>query len=150
MHQHNVDFVGGDFNMCAFSTVGDVFSDPEATRSCGVSSDSTTHPVNVQGSSLCPSAHMNGESTLTAVTSTTMQISVLDSVTKQLTFLFSSISAQPTYLAPTASCAVNKRNKEGLSADTTDMNGGRDDVLDCEVAHQSHVCPPFHILWYHM
>ena len=29
MHQHNVDFVGGDFNMSAFSTVGDVFSDPE-------------------------------------------------------------------------------------------------------------------------
>ena len=29
MKQHNVDFVGGDFNMSALSTVGDVFSDPE-------------------------------------------------------------------------------------------------------------------------
>ena len=29
MHQHNVDFIGGDFNTSAFSTVGDVFSDPE-------------------------------------------------------------------------------------------------------------------------
>ena len=29
MHQHNVDFIGGDFNMSAFSTVGNVFSDPE-------------------------------------------------------------------------------------------------------------------------
>ena len=29
MVQHNVDFIGGDFNMSAFSTVGDVFSDPE-------------------------------------------------------------------------------------------------------------------------
>ena len=29
MQQHNVDFIGGDFNMSAFSTVGDVFSDPE-------------------------------------------------------------------------------------------------------------------------
>ena len=29
MKQHNVDFIGGDFNMSAFSTVGDVFSDPE-------------------------------------------------------------------------------------------------------------------------
>ena len=29
MHQHNVDFFGGDFNMSAFSTVGDVFSDQE-------------------------------------------------------------------------------------------------------------------------
>ena len=27
--QHNVDFIGSDFNMSAFSTVGDVFSDPE-------------------------------------------------------------------------------------------------------------------------
>ena len=29
MKQHNVDIVGGDFNMSAFSTVGDLFSDPE-------------------------------------------------------------------------------------------------------------------------
>ena len=29
MKQHNVDVIGGDFNMSAFSTVGDVFSDPE-------------------------------------------------------------------------------------------------------------------------
>ena len=28
MRDHNVDFVGGDFNMSAFSTVSDVFSDP--------------------------------------------------------------------------------------------------------------------------
>ena len=31
MKQHNVDFIGGDFNMSAFSTVGDVFSDPECS-----------------------------------------------------------------------------------------------------------------------
>ena len=39
MKQHNVDFIGGHFNMSAFSTVGDVFSDTEfsapATRFCG-------------------------------------------------------------------------------------------------------------------
>ena len=29
MKQHSVDFIGGDFNMSAFSTVGDVFSDTE-------------------------------------------------------------------------------------------------------------------------
>ena len=29
LKQHNVDFIGGDFNMSAFSTVGDVFSDTE-------------------------------------------------------------------------------------------------------------------------
>ena len=27
--EHNVDFIGGDFNMSAFSTVGDVFTDAE-------------------------------------------------------------------------------------------------------------------------
>ena len=29
VHQHNVDFIGGDFNMSALSTVGGVLSDPE-------------------------------------------------------------------------------------------------------------------------
>ena len=29
MKQHNVAFIGGDFNMSAFSTTGDVFSDTE-------------------------------------------------------------------------------------------------------------------------
>ena len=29
MLEHNVDFIGGDFNMSAFSTVNDVFSAPE-------------------------------------------------------------------------------------------------------------------------
>ena len=27
--QHSVDFIGGDFNISAFSTIGDVFSVPE-------------------------------------------------------------------------------------------------------------------------
>ena len=31
MHQHNVDFIGGDFNISTFSTVGNVFSDPEVS-----------------------------------------------------------------------------------------------------------------------
>ena len=29
LKEHNVDFIGGDFNMSAFSTVGDVFTDAE-------------------------------------------------------------------------------------------------------------------------
>ena len=41
--------------------------------------------------------------------------------------------------APTASCAVNKRNKKGLNENTTDTCEGRDDVLDRDVVHQSHV-----------
>ena len=37
MLEYKVDFIGGDFNMSAFSTVSDVFSDPEFSapgRSC--------------------------------------------------------------------------------------------------------------------
>ena len=132
MHQHNVDFIGGDFNMSAFSTVGDVFSDPEfaasAARSCGVSADWTTHVLNARGSSSCPSAHMTGESTLTAATSTTMPSLALDPVTKQLTLLFSSISAPPAYLAPTASRAVNTRSKDGLSGAHIQQTGAKDET----------------------
>ena len=29
MREHNVDFIGGDFDMSALSTVGDVFTDDE-------------------------------------------------------------------------------------------------------------------------
>ena len=29
VREHNVDFIGGDFNMSAFSTVGEVFTDAE-------------------------------------------------------------------------------------------------------------------------
>ena len=29
MREHNVDFIGGDFNMSAFSTVADVFTDAD-------------------------------------------------------------------------------------------------------------------------
>ena len=44
----------------------------------------------------------------------------------------------PVFLAPTASCSVNMRNKEGLSADTTNKSVRRHDVLDCDVVHRSH------------
>ena len=62
-----------------------------------------------------------------------------DLVTKQLTCLFSSISAPPTYLAPTASCAANKLSKDGVNARSTNRNEGRDDVVDCDVVYQDHV-----------
>ena len=73
-----------------------------------------------------------------ATTSITLHLA-LDPVTKPLTFLCFSSFAPPTYLAPIASCAVSKRNKEGLSADMTNTSVYGDDVLDCDVAHQSHV-----------
>ena len=75
----------------------------------------------------------------TWVLSLTMQRWASDLVINLLTSLCSYISVPPTCLAPTASCAANMHNKEGLSADTTNTSVCGDDVLDRDVAHQSHV-----------
>ena len=135
MHQHNVDFTGGDFNMSAFSTVGDVFSDPEFAApgnsllwGLGVLVAWTTHVVNARCSSSCPSARTNGEPMLTAATSTTTPSLASDKVTKQL-----------TYLATTASRAVKKLNKDGLSVKPPDLSDGRDDVDERDVVYHDHV-----------
>ena len=74
-----------------------------------------------------------------AATSMITQRLALDLVTKPLTFLFFSIFAPLSYQAPTASCAANMHNKEGLSADTTDTTVCGDDVHDRDPAYQSHV-----------
>ena len=65
MREHNVDFVGGDFNVSAFSTVSDVFSDPEFSapgHSClwGDSVRWMNSIVSALVSSSCPSALLNG------------------------------------------------------------------------------------------
>ena len=49
------------------------------------------------------------------------------------------IFAIPIFPAPSVSCAVSKHNKEGLSANITNSSVRGDDVLDCDVAHHSHV-----------
>ena len=98
-----------------------------------------TRIVSALGFSSCQRVHMSGVWIHTAATNTITLHLVLDHVTKPLTFLCFSIFAPPTHLAPTASCAVNMRNKEGLSADITNTSVCGDDVLDRDVAHQSHV-----------
>ena len=111
----------------------------QTTHSCVVLEAWTTHVVNARGSQSCPSARTNVESTLTAASSMIMLSLASDLVTKQLTYLFSSISGAPTDLAPTASCAANKLSKDGLNAKSTNRNEGRDDVVDCDVVYQDHV-----------
>ena len=66
------------------------------------------------GFSSCQSVHTTGVWIHTAATNSTTQRLALDPVTKPLTFLCFSTFAPPTYLVPTASCAVSKRNKEGF------------------------------------
>ena len=67
--------------MSAFSTVSDVFSDPEfqhlVIRVCGDSVRWMNSIVSALGSSSCPSAHMNGVWIHMAATSLTMQRLVL-------------------------------------------------------------------------
>ena len=101
--------------------------------------------------SSCQSVHATGGRIHTAATNSITLHLALDPEIKPLTFLCFSTFAPPTYLAPTASCAVSKHNKEGLSADMTNTSGCGDDVLDCDVAHQSHVkCPSFSFLVFHL
>ena len=110
MKQHHVDFIGGDFNTSAFSTVGDVFSDL-VIRFCG---DLVR--------SLCLSAHMGGVWIHMAATSLTTQHLASDLVINPLTFLCSYISVPLTCLAPTASCV---HNKEDWNAGITNMSARR-------------------------
>ena len=143
MKEHDVDFIGGDFNMSAFSTVGDVFSDPEfsAPGNSFLWGLAALEDLNGEcaGFLTCQSVRMSGVWIHTAATNMITLHLALDPVTKPLTFLCFFISAPPTNLAPTASCAVNMRNKEGLSAHTTNTSVCGDDVLDRDVAHQCHV-----------
>ena len=59
------------------------------------------------GFSSCQSVHMSGVWIHTAATNTITLHLALDPEIKPLTFLCFSISAPPTYLAPTVSCEQN-------------------------------------------
>ena len=90
--------------------------------------------VSALGFSSCQSVHMSGVWIHTAATNSVTPHLALDPVTNPLTVLCFSTVAPPTCLAPIASCAVSKRNKEVLSADITNKSVCGDDVLDCDVA----------------
>ena len=129
--------------MSAFSTVGEVFSDTEFSA-----------PGKSFLWGLCALEELNRESTGFLIMPKrpydwrvdthgcykfiTLHLA-LDLAIKLLTFLCSSTFATPIFPDPAVSCAVSKHNKEGLSADITNTSAGGDDVLDCDVAHQSHV-----------
>ena len=140
--EYNVDFIGGDFNMSAFSTVSDVFSDPEILapgRSClwGLGRW-MNNIVSALGFSSQPSVHMSGVSTHMAATSLTMRYLTWDLETNLLIFRCSFTFTIPIFPDPAASCEVTKHNKEDLSAYMT-KNLCRDDVHP----EHSHDCAPF-------
>ena len=123
MKQFNVDFVGADFNVSAFSTVGDVFSDPEFSapgNSFLQGLGALEEPNRELGFSSCQSVHVSGVWIHTAATNMMTLHSALDprDQTAHLpVFLHLHTANLPG--PDSISCAVNKRNKEGLSADKT-------------------------------
>ena len=143
MREHNVDFIGGDFNMSAFSTVVKCFRTRSlqntAIRFCGDLARWRSRIVSALSFSSCQSVHTSDVWIHMATTSLTMLRLAWDLEIKLLTFLFSSISVPPICLDPAASCVVNKRNKGGLSADTINTNVCGDDVHDRDPVHQGHV-----------
>ena len=109
---------------------------PAQLSSVGTRGAGKRRIVSALGFSSCPSVHATGVWNHVAATSSTMQIWRLDPETPRLTSPFSFTSAPPICLAPTASRAVNKLSKEGLSAKSTDKSEGRDDVDDRDVVYQ--------------
>ena len=110
-----------------------------AIRFCGDLVRWRSRIVSALGSSSCQSTHMSGVWIHTAAASLTTLHLASDPEIKPLTFLCFSTFAPPTYLAPTASCAVSKRNKEGLSADRTNTSVREGDVHDRHPVRQCHV-----------
>ena len=139
MLEHKVDFIGGDFNMSAFSTVNDVFSDPEfqplVIHACGDWVLWTNNIWNVLAFSSCPSVHTNGVWIRMAATNLTILRLALAPGISLPTSLYFSTFATPIYPDPAVLCVVSRRSKKDLNADAT-KNEGRDEVLDCALVNQ--------------
>ena len=122
MREHNVDFIGGDFNMSAFSTVGDVFTDDEFSApgnsllwGLGALDEPNRECA---GFLIMPKRPYEWRVQCAAWLGTSRPI-----CSSPGSFIF----AIPICPDPTVSCVVSKHNKEALSAHMT-KNVCRDDV----------------------
>ena len=119
MKPHNVDFIGGDFNMSASSTVGDVFTDPEFAAPdisllWGLGAFDST--VSALGFSSCQSDHMDGVWIHTAATNSTTQILHMGPATPRPTFrLPSPEQAQQRRLERKASKHERRQSRRRLT-----------------------------------
>ena len=129
MREHNVDFIGGDFNMSAFSTVGDVFTDEEfsAPGNSLLWGLGALDEPNRECAGFLIMPDLTSGAIHMAATSLTMRCLAWDLETNLLIFRCSFIFAIPICPDPAVSCVVSKHNKEDLSADMT-KNVCRDDV----------------------
>ena len=113
MREYNVDFIGGDFNMSAFSTVGDVFADAEFTALgnsllWGHLVHWRSRIVNVLVFLSCQSVLTNGVSIHMAAISLTTRCLAWDPGTNLLIFRCSYIFAIPICLDPAVSSTTKK------------------------------------------
>ena len=142
--QHNVDFIGGDFNMSALSTVGDCVLGHRifhhfAIRFCGDLVRWRSRIVSARGFSSCRSDHMSGVWIHMAAASSimqTLQWGPRDTTAHIPIFLH----LRTTNLsAPTALRAVNKPNKGVWNAKPPGTSDGSGDVDERDVVRQDHV-----------
>ena len=134
MREYNVDFIGGDFNMSAFSTVGDVFTDEEFSapgnsllwglgaleepnRECAGFLFMPKRPWEWR-------VHSHG---CYKFDNAVLGLGPRDQSAHLPVFRCSFISAIPICPDKTVSCVVSKHNKEDLSANMI-KNVCRDDV----------------------
>ena len=139
MKQHKVDIIGGDFNMSAFCTVGDVFSDTEfsAPGNAFLWGLGALEEPNREcaGFLIMPKRHYEWRvhsHGCYKFDNATLGLGPRDQTAHLPVFL---------HLRTTkaGSCVASKHNKEDLSADTTNMNGCGDDFHDRAPVRQGHV-----------
>ena len=142
MKEDNVDFIGGDFNMSAFSTVGDVFTDAEFSApgnsflwGLGALEEPNRECA---GFHILPKrphewrVHSHG---CYKFDNAALGLGPRDQSAHLPVFLHLRTTV---CLDPAASCVVSKHNKENLNADTT-KNACRVDVHDHAPVRQGHV-----------
>ena len=134
MREHNVDFIGGDFNMSAFSTVSDVFSDPEFSapgHSClwGLGALDEQHRE-CTGFLIMPKSPYEWRVDSHGCYKFDNAVLALDPGINLLTSLCFSTFATPIFLDRVVLCAVSKHNKEGLIANIINLSVPRNDARD--------------------
>ena len=116
MREHNVDFIGGDFNMSAFSTVGDVFTDAEfsAPGNSLLWGLGALEEPNRECAGFLIMPKRPGVCIHMAAASLTMLRLAWDLETNLLISLCFSIFALLICPDPAASCVVSRHNKERM------------------------------------
>ena len=150
MKQDNVDFIGGDFNMSAFFTVGDVFSDTEFSApgnsflwGLGALEEQYRECIGFLIMPKSPYDWRVDSHGCYKYDNAALAFGPRDQTAHLPVFLHLRTTNLP---GPTALCAANTHNKEEWNAGITNMTVREEDGLDCDVVHQCHVSAHIFIL----